>query len=205
MVASRGRRGLHKALVNFELLGLGGGGEPVLQGDEDGRGFLALEPLIGLHRRLRPDGVRVQVLLEEVGLRRPQRGAGELQPSGGESASELRVVSSLYLARHRHHDGLTLPVQELVEPGRKERFLYILLVQKQTDDSSCSITPRTEPNLNMAIKLMMAPPGKTKKVSKLSSGAFSNSATKHQGAPPGGTFMCGSHNRLWLSNGERQI
>lgn len=84
LVVARGaRRGLQEALVNFELLGLGGGGEAILQGDEDGRGLLALEPFVGLHRRLRPDGVRVQVLLEEVGLRRPQGGAGELQPVSG--------------------------------------------------------------------------------------------------------------------------
>lgn len=100
MVASRGRRGLHEALVNFELLGLGGGREAFLQGDEDGRGLLALEPVIGLHRRLRPDGVRVQVLLEEVRLRRPQGGAGELQPRSTGSISELRVrlrVVSLFV------------------------------------------------------------------------------------------------------------
>lgn len=90
MAASRGRRGLHEALVNFELLGLGGGGEALLQGDEDGRGLLALEPLISLHRRLWPDCVRVQVLLEEVGLWRPQGGGGELRPL---RARELRVVS----------------------------------------------------------------------------------------------------------------
>lgn len=59
----------------------------------------------------------------------------------------------MYLAGHRHHDGLTLPVQEFVEPGRKERLLYILKVQKQRDDSSCvSITHRIVPNINMAIK-----------------------------------------------------
>lgn len=68
MAANRGRRGLHQALVNFELLGFGGRGEALLQGDEVGRGVFSLEPLVGLHRRLRPDGVRVQVLLEEVRL-----------------------------------------------------------------------------------------------------------------------------------------
>lgn len=88
MVASRGRRGLHEALVNFELLGLGGGGEALLQGDEDGRSLLALEPIISLNRRLRSDGVRVQVLLEEVGLRRPQGGARSY--SAG-SAGDLQV------------------------------------------------------------------------------------------------------------------
>lgn len=110
--------------MNFELLGLGGGGEALLQGDEDGRGLLALEPFIGLHRRLRPNGVRVQVLLEEVGLRRPQVGAGELQPlCGGSTCVRLRAVGFLHLARHRHHNGLTLPVQEFIEPERKERLL----------------------------------------------------------------------------------
>lgn len=157
VVASRGRRGLHEALVNFELLGLGGGGVALLQGDKDGRSFLALEPILSLYRRLRPDGVWVQILLEEVGLRQPQGGAVSYSrlAHDPQAIDECDCMWSvcLYLAGHRHDDGLTLPVQEFVEPGRKELFLYILFVKKWPVDNICVfINPGTALNPRISLK-----------------------------------------------------
>lgn len=67
-MGSRGGSGLQKTLVDFESFVLGGRSEAVLQGDQNGLPVLPLEPLVGLHRRLWSDGVRVQILLEEIRL-----------------------------------------------------------------------------------------------------------------------------------------
>ncbi|TNN70079.1 hypothetical protein EYF80_019755 [Liparis tanakae] len=60
----------YETLVNLELFGFGGGDEAVLQRDQDGLAIFSFKPVVGFDRRLRADGVWVQILLEQVGLHR---------------------------------------------------------------------------------------------------------------------------------------
>lgn len=115
----------------------------ILEGEEDGVSILALKPLLRLQGRFRSSCVRVQVVLEQVGLRGRQRVTswGENSTTGTWSTRQSLTRLALILqADHRscncvwsekqwmrthlsgysHHNRLTLPFMQFIEPGNTE-------------------------------------------------------------------------------------